>query len=270
MRTNFKNNERKDISVLNKSPRGFRYNSFPIHLIFNFAGKIEQTCNLLRFWFNIASNWISVFYFYYLYREMHMNIKQKIFIITLLITGIFLPAVSFADADKIFKENNKAVEDCNKAIALNPNDARAYYNLGNAYVNKVQYDRAMENYNKALALDPSLALAYANRGGAYAKKGQYDRAIEDCNKAIALDPNDANAYYNRGLVYGIKGQYDRAIEDCNKAIALDPNLAEAYITRGLAYFLSGNMGRAISDLQKACDMGDENGCKALQMALKKR
>jgi hypothetical protein len=40
--------------------------------------------------------------------------------------------------------------------------------------------------------------------------------------------------------------------------------------RGATYFLSGNMGRAISDFQKACDMGDEGGCKALQMALKNR
>ncbi len=39
-----------------------------------------------------------------------MNIKQKNLIITiLLIAGILLPAISFADADKIFKENNKAV-----------------------------------------------------------------------------------------------------------------------------------------------------------------
>jgi hypothetical protein len=29
-------------------------------------------------------------------------------------------------------------------------------------------------------------------------------------------------------------------------------------------------GRAISDFQNACDMGLENGCKGLQMVLKKR
>jgi len=101
-------------------------------------------------------------------------------------------------------------------------------------------------------------------------KGQYDRAIEDFNKAIALDPNYAKAYTNRGIAYADKGQHDRAIEDYNKAIALDPNYAEAYTNRGVAYYLKGNMGRAISDFQKACDMGEENGCKGLQMALKNR
>ena len=38
------------------------------------------------------------------------TIKEKTFFITiLLIAKMLLPAVSFADADKIFKENNKAV-----------------------------------------------------------------------------------------------------------------------------------------------------------------
>ena len=80
----------------------------------------------------------------------------------------------------------------------------------------------------------------------------------------------ADAYYYRGTVYVKKGQYDKAIEDYNKAITLDQNIAATYTGRGFAYFLSGNMGRAISDFQKACDMGDEGGCKALQMALKNR
>ena len=168
------------------------------------------------------------------------------------------------------KEHDSAIEAYTKAIALDPNDALAYNNRGAAYANKGQYDRAIEDFNKAIALNPNLAQAYYNRGAAYADKGQYDRAIEDYNKAIALDPNDALAYYNRGIAYKNKGQYDRAIEDYNKAIALNPNNALAYNNRGVAYYEKGNMGRAISDFQKACDMGNEIGCKNLQIALEKR
>ncbi len=165
---------------------------------------------------------------------------------------------------------DRAIEDYNKAITINPNDAKAYNNRGNAYVKKGQYDRAIEDDNKAITINPNDADAYYNRGNAYVKKGQYDRAIEDYNKAIALDPNHVLAYTGRGLAYVSKGQYDRAIEDYNKAIALDPNHANAYGNRGLAYALKGVMGRAISDFQKACDMGNENGCKGLKMALENR
>ena len=82
---------------------------------------------------------------------------------------------------------------------------------------KGRYDRAIEDYNKAIALDQNDAKAYYNRGVAYDGKGQYDGAIEDYNKAIALDPNLADAYNNRGLAYAIKGDMGRAISDFQKA-----------------------------------------------------
>ncbi|MBI3583278.1 MAG: tetratricopeptide repeat protein [Nitrospinae bacterium] len=115
------------------------------------------------------------------------------------------------------------------------------------------------------------ASQWFEKGYQYILNNEYDSAIEAFTKAIALDPNYTFAYLNRGgAVYVSKGQYDMAIEDYNKAIALDPNDAAAYNNRGVAYGLSGNMGRAISDFQKACDMGNEKGCKGLQMVLEKR
>lgn len=108
-------------------------------------------------------------------------------------------------------------------------DAIDYYNRGNDFRKKGQYDSAIEDYNKAIQLDPNLAQAYGNRGLAHGRKGEYDRSIEDCSKAIALNPDDPSAaYINRSLAYSCKGEYDRAIEDCNKAIALDPNNALAH------------------------------------------
>ena len=46
-------------------------------------------------------------------------------------------------------------------------------------VKRGQYDNAIEDFNKAIALDPNYVSAYINRGAAYGKKGQYDNAIED-------------------------------------------------------------------------------------------
>ena len=146
---------------------------------------------------------------------------------------------------------DRAIEDYNKAIDIDPNNAYAYTGRGATYGHKGQYDRAIEDYNKAIALNPNLADAYSNRGAAYDNKGQHDRAIEDYNKAIALNPNYADAYYNRGVAYYKKGQFDRAIESYNKAIALNPNLAMAYNNRGLTYDLKGQYDRAIENYSKA-------------------
>lgn len=147
--------------------------------------------------------------------------------------------------------------------------ALSYYNRGNAYNFKGQYDTAIEDYDKSIQIDPNYASAYGNRGAAYGSKGQYDRAIEDYNKMIELDSNNAIPYGLRGNAYRSKEQYDRAIEDYNKAISLNPHGIH-YSNRGLANWKIGDRNRAIADWQKACDLGNDYGCKTLEWALKNR
>src|SRR5256885_11149876 len=62
--------------------------------------------------------------------------------------------------------------------------------------------------------------AFFNRGNAYEAKGQYDLAIQDFASAIKRNPNDAAAFYSRGSSYFAKGQTDSAIQDFDKAINL--------------------------------------------------
>jgi tetratricopeptide (TPR) repeat protein len=109
---------------------------------------------------------------------------------------------------------------------------RAYYYRGNAYAVKAQYDHAIEDYDRAIALNPSYAIGpYFSRGFAYFKKGQYDpgifkkgqynRAIQDLDRAIALNPNFAAAYVIRGLAHEQLGKPDSAEADISKALALN-------------------------------------------------
>ena len=43
---------------------------------------------------------------------------------------------------------------------LNPQDAWAYNNLG-------QYERAIQDYDEAIRLNPQVAMLYYNRGGSW-------------------------------------------------------------------------------------------------------
>ncbi len=97
--------------------------------------------------------------------------------------------------------------------------ALAFYDRGNAYKAKGDYDRAILDYNQALSIDPNYASVYNNRAVAYHNKGDYDHGIADYNKAIAIDPKHLNSYIGRGDEYLQKKDYDRAIADLNKAIA---------------------------------------------------
>ncbi len=94
------------------------------------------------------------------------------------------------------------------------------------------FSGAIQDCNKAIELNPNHADAYNNRGASKLNLGDYMGAIQDCNKAIELNPNFAEAYYNRGYSKYNLGDYMGAIQDCNKAIELNPNFAEAYYNRG--------------------------------------
>jgi len=153
---------------------------------------------------------------------------------------------------------DRAIEDCNQAISLDPNDASAYTCRGNAYNKRGNHDRAIENCDQAIRLDSNYAWAYISRSQAYIKKRDFDRAIENCTQAINLTPNDADAFIYRGVVYITKGDRNLAIEDFTQAIRVDPNNVSAYINRGNAYKDRRKYEKAIADFETALRIDPNN------------
>jgi tetratricopeptide (TPR) repeat protein len=101
--------------------------------------------------------------------------------------------------------------------------ASTFNNRGVAYVDKREYDRAIQDFDQVIKLNPNDTAAFNNRGVAYVDKHEYDRAIQDFDQAIKLNPNYALAFNNRGVAYADKGQYDRTIQDYDQARQLNPN-----------------------------------------------
>ena len=83
----------------------------------------------------------------------------------------------------------------------------------------------MQRTDQAIELDPRNAKAYRNRGNARRAKGDLDGAIEDYDQAIEIDPRNARYHNNRGNLRRAKGDLDGAIEDYDRAIQIDPLLA---------------------------------------------
>ena len=64
----------------------------------------------------------------------------------------------------------------------------AYSYRGWAHLSKGETDKAVADCNEAIRLDPEDAKAYYNRGVVYGEIGDTDRVIADCTEAIRLDP----------------------------------------------------------------------------------
>lgn len=157
----------------------------------------------------------------------------------------------------------RAIGDFDAAIAINPSYADAYTSRGLAKSSQGQLSGALEDFNKAINLKPSSVDAYLNRGVAFEQLGKLDRALEDYGKAIALDPSDYLAYCNRGIIFAKMGQSDKAVRDYDTSISLKPDFAKAYLERGALYMKTGEGGRAVADYRRACDLGSKDGCDAV-------
>ena len=112
--------------------------------------------------------------------------------------------------------------------------AKDFFRLGYEKGELEAYAAAISDYDKAIALKPDYADAYYNRGSMKAKSGQDTAAISDFDKAIALKPDYANAYNYRGVMKAKSGQDTAAISDYDKAIALKPDCALACKNREIA------------------------------------
>jgi SpoVK/Ycf46/Vps4 family AAA+-type ATPase len=152
---------------------------------------------------------------------------------------------------------DKAIENYNMAILLNPVFSEAYFNRALSYYQLKNFDKSIADYTKSMELDPQNPIIYNNRGDAFYRKQDFQSAVKDYDKAIQLNPNYLKAFYNRGLSYASIEEYEKAVEDFTKVIKLKADFAEAYHLRGLAYEYAGTISSAIVDYEKALELNPE-------------
>ena len=148
---------------------------------------------------------------------------------------------------------DRAIADYTQAITIDPNYGEAYRNRGWSLFNRGDIDRAFSDYNEAIRLNPTSALALTRRGYARYTRGDITGALSDYDEAIRLGPE--RPYYERGNVWYDQGDLDRAIADYDQHIRLDPDFADAYRRRADALRQKGELDRAIADYSAAIDRG---------------
>ncbi|MCR4376434.1 MAG: winged helix-turn-helix domain-containing protein [Acidobacteria bacterium] len=117
-----------------------------------------------------------------------------------------------------------------RAIALDPEFARAYAGLADCYnltmsglPPGVRYPRALEYAEKAVALDPDDAAGHTSLAFLrYKFEWRWNEADVEFSRAIALDPKYALARHWYGEFLGLMGRYDEAITQLRLAIDLEP------------------------------------------------
>ncbi|GEM_PF-2691083 len=87
------------------------------------------------------------------------------------------------------------------AMESGMDSAQLRLDIGNVLLRLRQVDDAIFNYRRALEIDARQARAYFNLGRAYLEKGDATAALENLNRSYELGLDDAALAYFRGLAY---------------------------------------------------------------------
>lgn len=122
-----------------------------------------------------------------------------------------------------------AFDDHEKAVKLNPSDAKARNNKANSHADFREYNRALRDYTKAIELAPGYLNAHFNRAGVYIATGAYAEAIGDYSIVIKAVPDFGDAFAGRAEARCQLGEVDGSLEDRLAAIELE-TLTTAEVT----------------------------------------
>jgi len=107
--------------------------------------------------------------------------------------------------DYCFPFRLESIDVFKQAVQKNPDDARAPYYLGNLLFD-LQPEKAIEQWERAVALDDSFALTHRNLGLAYARvSNDVPGAIRSLEKAQTLARTEPRIYYELDQMYEAGG-----------------------------------------------------------------
>ena len=168
---------------------------------------------------------------------------------------MFDAAVQLSDK----KQYDVAVPAWEKAVSLDPDDARAHNNLGIALAGAGKMSAAVEEYRKSLALNAHSSQTENNLGSALAEEGNLEEARQHFETALGINPDNASAEVNLGNALSAEGGHTQeAIELLTKGLETAPNSPDGQNGLGVALAHEGNLAEATPHLLKAVDLAPQD------------
>ena len=151
------------------------------------------------------------------------------------------------DAQSRLKNFSAAVEDFTKALEMKPAE-KIYKKRGEVYLEIFENEKAIEDFNKVLEFSAENVGAYKGLAIAFANLKNKKLALENFDKFVELS-GEENFYQELGEIYFALGEYEKAVEIFSKYIELDKFTLASYYLRGKSYFEQKNYASALTDFE---------------------
>jgi len=155
-------------------------------------------------------------------------------------------AQAYSDQSKF----TEALDEYQKALAMNPKIGDAYAGMGMVYFKQGRLDDAVGEFRKELVQNPDSTLAKYQIAYIFLQQNRVADAMQLLADVLRKNPDHADAHYQMGKALLETGDAPAAIQHLETSIRLQPSQAYVYYQVSLAYRRVGRIADADSALQK--------------------
>jgi tetratricopeptide (TPR) repeat protein len=155
-----------------------------------------------------------------------------------------------------------AVTALQKAIAIDPRFAEAYYLLGLCLRDMQRPDAALAALERSVALAPAMLQAREELAELYGRLGRRDDRLAQLEALLALDPGPSREV-TLGVAYAARGRTERAVVTLGHAAERYPDHAYTYVALGRVWLESAqarpdrvHLSKALEALENAAGADD--------------
>ena len=162
--------------------------------------------------------------------------------------------------------SDKALAALNRAKQLTPNHSAVHYNIGNIYMDRGALKPAIAAYRQALRANPRFADASNNLGETLIRQGNHSMAIAEFRTGLIGNPDHLGLLINLGNAAYKQGDVDEALIHLNKAREIAPNLVVTHRNLGNVLRISGRLNEAEETLKRAIELDPNDAESRVLMA----
>lgn len=149
------------------------------------------------------------------------------------------------------KDYDGAIAHYRKSTEFNSLRPEVHANLAAALLAKDKPQAALKHYKASIKLRPHEPSYYVKAGLILIGAGKSREALALFNKAVSLEPEDIVARYNRGYCLADTGNFESGEQEVLKTLVLAPESAETYYNIGAFYGKFQRPDKAARYLKKA-------------------
>ncbi|MBN1212680.1 MAG: hypothetical protein JXA92_08895 [candidate division Zixibacteria bacterium] len=136
--------------------------------------------------------------------------------------GYFIVKLLSQDTPRSGRENQNDMATAMGEMKDFPEDYESLVNLGNDFMDRMNYPMAAESYRRALAIDGSSLDVITDYGACLHGMGLVERAKDEFTKVLAQNKEHPIANYDMGIVFYDLEQPDSARYYWEKFLAVEP------------------------------------------------